>query len=329
MSVTVTGKTLASLNQSWYDSHPDLVWSSPFVLPAWLGAWWRVFGEGNETFIREVKEDSRTIGLAPLMRRGDTAFFLGDTAVCDYQDFITAPGREDDFFNALLDDMKGQGVARLDLGYVRPDSAALTRLVPLARERGYKVTSEQEDVSLEVDLPPDWEAYLAQLSAKQRHEVRRKLRRLSEAGEVNYRFAEGEAATGPALDAFLQMFVASRPDKADFLTGRREAFFREMAAAMAAIGRLRLGVLALDGRPVAEITCFDYNECVYLYNSGYDPDYTSVSVGLLSKVMAIEDAVARGRRRFDFLKGAEAYKYHLGGREVPLYRCRIDFKGLI
>ncbi len=326
MSDTVTGKTLASLNQSWYDSHPDLVWSVPFVLPAWLGAWWRVFGEGSQEFIREVRDGDKTIGLAPLRRRGDVALFLGDTDVCDYQDFIIAPGREDDFFNALLDDVKAQGVARLDLAYVRPDSAALTHLVPLARERGCEVATESEDVSLEVDLPPDWEAYLAQLSAKQRHEVRRKLRRLSEAGEVDYHFAEGEAATGPALDTLLRMFAESRQDKADFLTERMETFFREMAAAMAAIGRLRLGVLALDGRPVAEIICFDYNECVYLYNSGYDPGYTAVSAGLLSKVMAIEDAVARGRRRFDFLKGAEVYKYHLGGREVPLYRCRIELK---
>ncbi len=326
MSYTVTGKTPAELHQSWRDSHPHLVWSSPFVLPAWLGAWWRVFGEGNEAFIREVKDGDKTIGLAPLMRRGDTTFFLGDTDVCDYQDFIIAPGYEDAFSSALLDDMKQQGIARLDLGHVRPDSAALTHLAPLARERGGEVSTEQEEVSLEVDLPPTWEEYLALLTSKQRHEVRRKLRRLAEAGEVNYRFLEGGDATGPALDTFLQMFAASRQDKADFLTERMEAFFREMAGATADIGLLRLGVLALDGRPVAEIICFDYNDSVYLYNSGYDPDYTPVSAGLLSKVMAIEDAVARGRKRFDFLKGAEAYKYHLGGREVPLYRCRIDLK---
>ena len=29
------------------------------------------------------------------------------------------------------------------------------------------------------------------------------------------------------------------------------------------------------------------------------------------------------KKRFDFLKGAESYKYHLGGREVPIYRCQI------
>jgi CelD/BcsL family acetyltransferase involved in cellulose biosynthesis len=326
MSATVTGKALADLNQSWQDSHPDLVWPAPFVLPAWLDAWWRVFVEGSEAFIREVREGDKTIGLAPLLRRGDTALFLGGTDVCDYQDFIVLPGQEGTFSQALLDDMKRQGIRRLDLGHLRPDAAALIHLAPLARERGCEIATEQEAVSLEVDLPPTWEEYLALLSSKQRHEVRRKLRRLAEAGEVDFRFLEGGDATGPALDTFLEMFAASRPDKAAFLTEKIETFFREMAAAMTRIGRLRLGVLALDGRPVAEIICFDYNDCVYLYNSGYDPDYTAVSAGLLSKVMAIEDAVKRGRKRFDFLKGAEAYKYQLGGQEVPLYRCRIDLK---
>jgi CelD/BcsL family acetyltransferase involved in cellulose biosynthesis len=69
--------------------------------------------------------------------------------------------------------------------------------------------------------------------------------------------------------------------------------------------------------------CFEYNDCIYLYNSGYDPRYTSLSAGLLSKVLAIKDSIERGVKRFDFLKGAETYKYHLGGKEVPLYRCQI------
>ena len=69
--------------------------------------------------------------------------------------------------------------------------------------------------------------------------------------------------------------------------------------------------------------CFDYNGCIYLYNSGYDPQYVGLSAGLLSKVYAIQDSIEKGKKRFDFLKGAEPYKGHLGGKEVPLYRCQI------
>jgi CelD/BcsL family acetyltransferase involved in cellulose biosynthesis len=62
---------------------------------------------------------------------------------------------------------------------------------------------------------------------------------------------------------------------------------------------------------------------VYLYNSAYDPQYSSLSVGVLSKALNIKDSIERGKKRFDFLKGAEQYKYHLGGREVQLSSCQI------
>jgi len=64
---------------------------------------------------------------------------------------------------------------------------------------------------------------------------------------------------------------------------------------------------------------------VYLYNSAYDPEYSYLSVGILSKALYIKDSIQRGKKRFDFLKGSEHYKYHLGGREVPLYNCQITF----
>jgi CelD/BcsL family acetyltransferase involved in cellulose biosynthesis len=119
------------------------------------------------------------------------------------------------------------------------------------------------------------------------------------------------------------MFVESRRDKADFMTEKMASFFRLMANAMTRAGMMKLGVLELDGKPLAEIICFDFNECIYLYNSGYDPNYVSLSAGLLSKVLAIKDSIEKGKKKFDFLKGEETYKHHLGGKEVPLFRCQI------
>jgi len=93
--------------------------------------------------------------------------------------------------------------------------------------------------------------------------------------------------------------------------------------AMAEAGLLRAGILEVDDKPVAAIIAFDYNDIVYLYNSAYDPNYSSLSVGVLSKALYIKDSIERGKKRFDFLKGTERYKYHLGGTEVHLSRCRI------
>lgn len=323
MSYTVIEDSLDSLKSYRADSQQKINWPSVFVLPDWMQVWWQVFGTGAEMRIRTVREGKRVIGIAPLMVKDGAAFLIGDTDVCDYLDFVVTPGQEADFFNLILDDLKKSGIRQLDLKHVRPDSTVLTSLAPLAKSRQYGVETVKENVSLEMDLPSSFDEYLATLNTKERHEVRRKLRRLSEEGTIEYRFINEGAAMPDTMDIFFKMFVESRQDKANFMTEKMESFFRLLADTMAQIGLLRLGVLELDEKPLAEIMCFDYNGCIYLYNSGYDPQYTALSAGLLSKVLAIKDSIEKGKSRFDFLKGAETYKYHLGGREVPLYRCRI------
>jgi CelD/BcsL family acetyltransferase involved in cellulose biosynthesis len=109
------------------------------------------------------------------------------------------------------------------------------------------------------------------------------------------------------------------------LTPKIEAFFRSLARTMAEQKLLRLGILELNTSPIAATMCFDYKSDVYLYNSGYDPEYGWLSVGLISKALCIKDSIQRGRKRFDFLKGGEAYKYRLGGHELPLYKCTMTF----
>jgi CelD/BcsL family acetyltransferase involved in cellulose biosynthesis len=92
---------------------------------------------------------------------------------------------------------------------------------------------------------------------------------------------------------------------------------------MAERGFLRLFFLELDREPAAAVMCFDYNSTVYLYNNGYNKNFSDLSVGLLSKVVTIRDSIDRGRRRYDFLKGSETYKRSLGGKPVQLHRCLV------
>ena len=196
----------------------------------------------------------------------------------------------------------------------------------MAEKRGYEVLSKQEDISLELDLPASWEEYLETLVVNQRHEIRRKLRKLSAAGEINYRVIKERAAINQATDTFLKMFSESRTDKATFLTSQRETFFKSMADRLSELGILKFGRLELDRLPVAMVMYFDYKNSIYLYNSGYDPKYDFLSVGLVCKLLCIRESIAEGKEKFDFLKGDETYKYHLGGRVVPLSSCQVNMK---
>ena len=321
---TVSVESFESISSFWRFNPRDLKWGCPFVLPVWLQAWWSVFGSKFNLNLCAVKQGQQTIGIAPLLVDGQTASFIGDTDVCDYLDFIVAPDREQEFFDVLLDHLGRQGVKRLDLKPVRPDSKVRTVFADVAAKRGCEVSFDLLDIALEFDLPGSWDEYLLMLTGKQRHEVKRKLRRLNEAGHINYRVVEDAKHAKNEMDTFIALFGSNRADKAAFMIHRMTSFFRLLAENMAAAKMLKLIFLDFNEIPVAAAMCFDHDSTMYLYNNGYDDRYKSLSVGLLCKVFSIKDSIRRGRKKYSFLKGAEAYKYRLGGKEVPLYKCEIN-----
>ena len=326
MSYTITQESFDSLASCWANPSHRLRWSSPFVLPAWLKSWWQVFGAGGELYLGAVRQGEKIIGIAPLLVKEGRASIIGSADVCDYLDFVVVPGREGDFFNILLNDLRERGISHLDLESLRPDSTVLTNLVGIAQNQGYEVLCHPEDVSFELDLPSTWEEYLTTLTAKQRHEVRRKLRRLSEADNLEHRCLEVGQEVEGYMEIFLKLFSLSWEDKAKFMTAKMQSFFRSLAEAMAEIGLLRFGIIELGNQPAAMTMGFDYDNAHYLYNSAYDPQFNSLSVGLLCKVLCIKESIEKGKKKWDFLKGDEVYKYHLGGKEIPLYNCQITIK---
>ena len=324
MSCSVTQENFHSLLELRDSYATRLDWEPLFISPVWLEVWWSVFGNNRELYLTSVREDDAVIGIAPLMIDDGISSIIGSADVCDYLDLIVSPNRDQDFFDTLIDDLKQKGVKQLNLESLRPDSTILTRLTDVALHRGCEVTVTPSDVTLEMELPGTWDDYLMTLNSKQRHEVRRKLRRLEEAGNFEYHSICGAASVIEAFDAFLKMFTESRDDKADFLTEKRELFFRSMTESMANAGVLKLGILEIETIPAAMIMYFDYNDSIYLYNSGFEKEYISLSVGLLSKVLCIKDSIESGKKVFDFLKGDEVYKSRLGGIERQLSDCRIS-----
>jgi CelD/BcsL family acetyltransferase involved in cellulose biosynthesis len=110
---------------------------------------------------------------------------------------------------------------------------------------------------------------------------------------------------------------ASRSDKDEFLTPAMEAYFRDLAATVPGAS---IGTLSLDSQPAATLFTFETHNSVLLYNSCYDPGFGHLATGLLSKALAIRDAIERRFEVFDFLRGDEDYKRHLGGSPANLLR---------
>jgi CelD/BcsL family acetyltransferase involved in cellulose biosynthesis len=316
-----TAESFDSISADWKRIQENNPAGHIFSSLEWTEAWWRQFGNRDSLYLGSVRDGDTPIGIAPLLVADNSARFIGNVDTCDYLDFIIEPGNEALFFTTLLDHLIQHQVRSLDLAPLRPDSTVISYLAPLALERQYGVSYQKEDITLDMELPSSWEDYLQSLTGKQRHELKRKLRRLDEMGEIQYRTVTEYSED--AMQTFLTFFRESRDDKAAFLTVEMESFFKTIADIMARNGILQLNFLELNNAPIAATMCFDYKNTVYLYNSGYDPEYGWLSAGILSKALCIKDSIEKGKKKFDFLKGDEVYKYHLGGQELPLYRYTI------
>ena len=291
-----------------------------FVTPWWQRVWWRHFGEGAELSIMSVRQDDQILGIAPLMLRDGVVSFLGYTDLFDYHELLVTRGREADFYGVFVDYLVKLDWRTLDLRSLPEDCQTLKHLPSVLEMKGIAVEITEEGMAPVASLPSSWDEYLEGLTKKSRHELRRKMRRLESADSPRQYVCENVDTISGGMQEFFRLLRASSPEKVEFLTPRREKFFVDVALELAPRGQFKLYFLELNGASVASCICFDYANSYLLYNSGYDPDLSALSVGLLNKALCIREAIEEGKHSFDFLRGTERYKYDLGGKDRRLYR---------
>ncbi|MFI5258676.1 MAG: GNAT family N-acetyltransferase [Candidatus Limnocylindrales bacterium] len=191
---------------------------------------------------------------------------------------------------------------------------------------GWTVVREREEVCPILDLAPglDYEDYLGTLGKKERHEVRRKVRRAEASGDVRL-----ERSTDPLrdLDEFVDLHQKRWGANGLFPPtpggDQSRAFFRGLFEYCGPPGLIALHFLTVGGRRIAAGIWFDDGETLYFYNAGVDPEARELSPGVVLVARSIEMALRAGRSRFDFLRGDEPYKYGWGAQDVPIQRLLV------
>jgi CelD/BcsL family acetyltransferase involved in cellulose biosynthesis len=301
-------------SDAWSALHANARLRAPFLSWTWQVEWVRAFGDGRRLDVRRVEDEHGELtAVLPLYEaRPGVLQLIGGVDVSDYLDLVARAGREEASWAALLDARPAHdGV--WDLHAVPTASPTVTVLPALATRSGLTAAVAVEDRCPVLPLPASWEAYLASLPGKHRHELARKVRRVEReapgARAVSYRQPDEIAAR---LGDFLALHRASRVGKARFMDDRMETFFRRATAALASEGAVGLWILDTTTGPAAAFITLEWDDTVGLYNSGFDPGRAVLSPGLVLLARVIEDAIARGKRRFDFLRGEERYKYEFG-----------------
>jgi CelD/BcsL family acetyltransferase involved in cellulose biosynthesis len=247
--------------------------------------------------------------------------FLTDHNVTDIASPIGDPGDAVALVDAL-GALAGWTSADLD-GFI--GSRWLEPLRDAAAARGWQVAAEDVSTSPWIRLPGSFEEYLAGIESKQRHEVRRKARRL-ERELAPWLSRVSDAATLDAdVDAFIAMHRLAEGDKGTFMTGEHEALFRRVASATLARGWLRLSwIETLDGDRLAAVWSFALRGRWLVWNSAFDPVHRELSTGMIAIAEAIRLACEERCSIFDLLRGDEPYKYRFGAVDAPVRVLRFS-----
>ena len=330
---------LDALAEEWNELLECSASHVPFLRHEYLTAWWRTLGGGEwaqgELYVVIARHENGELGgVAPLFITDNlegraTLMFLGSIEISDYLDIIARPEDLSAFLDILLEHLAGSGtpaLQSLDLYNLLESSPTLPALQTAAERLGWEYTQEQLQHCPYIPLPGDWDTYLAGINKKQRHEIRRKMRRAENYElPVRWYIVEDEATLDTEIEDFLRL-MAQDAEKQSFLTDVMRSQMRAAVWAAFRANWLQLSFLEVDGEKAAGYLNFDYQDHIWVYNSGIDFKFSTLSPGWVLLGYLLQWANQNGRKAFDFMRGDEAYKYRFGGVDRFVVRAKVQKK---
>lgn len=301
-----------------------------FSTPEWNRLWWEEFGAGKELLVLTMRRGAETVAIVPLYRKHEDGRkilrFVGGIDLTDYLGAVCAAEDRKETAQTLLEWLAREEVAwdEFDAHNMPVPFGFSELLVDWADRLGFTFTLDQEETSAILVLADTWDDYLASLGSKNRHELRRKRRRLAR-DHPDARFRTSTAETlEDDMKIFVGMHRGTEGMKGHFMRPEIATFFYRIARDFEPRGWLRLDFMEIGERAVASTFGFELGHTFYVYNSAYLPDVGRVSPGLVLVSELVKGAIeAEGLRIFDFLRGPERYKYQLGSQAVPLNNVRV------
>ena len=204
-------------------------------------------------------------------------------------------------------------LAQAHQGAILASLRADSPLIAPAQSDGWQV--EAAEVCPTLCFPDSFEEYVKSLGKNMREQIKRYPRRLAKQFSVEYEMAQ---TPSQAEEFCSQLFeLHGKRWRARGQTGvlalpSRRRFHREVCHKFLDNDWLRLWRLKCDGRAACVLLSYFWGGKYWFFIGGFEPELMRWSVGTCLFARVFESAIEEGATEFDFLRGAEDYKYRFG-----------------
>lgn len=163
----------------------------------------------------------------------------------------------------------------------------------------------------------DFDSYWSQRPSQLRNTARRKWRKLSSMGNFEFTVASNEDLE-PSISDYAAVYARSWKSEEN-----HPGFIPDLIRTMGRSGHLRLGLVYLQGQPVAAQVWLVQGGEAYIYKLAYDQRFAEWSLGTLLTSFMAETVISNDDvHTLDFLTGDDSYKAQWMDECRDLYSVR-------
>lgn len=311
---------LAGLRSEWEPLFASDPTATPFASYEWLCAWCRYWPAGGRPWILAMYEGDRLVGIAPFLMRDRVGLRLLrglGLSVGNYWDVIASPDDREKATTAIAEALRERS-SEWDAFFMDklPEES---NTIEALRGAGLRVGPVTELASPRIELPDSFDDYLASVSSKRRKAIRRTLAPLDR-GELTVRSAVTAAEVKLAVERwqFLKTKSWTKRNLAmdpEHRSRRFREFTTEALTEMVSTGQAIVWETLAGGEVITVMIGLLDEKAYYAWLVGFDPHFSELQPGHMTIAYGIRWSIERGLRYYDFMLGAESYKYHYAPEE--------------
>lgn len=298
---------------------------SPFLTHCWLNAWLNAFGDGDPLWLLLDDEHGSLRAGVLLQRRRGKLTAAANVHSGDWGSVARDSQARVELWAAMAD----LGIDRIQLRAIPEDSEDTSSVSASLVEAGYRIATVAGPRSPWLELPSSWDDLLESVSGNLRSQVRRRRRKLDEAGSVEVRTASPSSFDAD-FDTFLRLEASGWKGEAGTAirsNSATERVYREFGRAAIERGWMRLVLLELDGQAIAgDYGCAFAGRNAHM-KTGFDEAYSHLSPGFVLRTEVLRCSIAEGLTHYDFLGEADRHKMSWTGITRPRVQI-FAYKGI-